>query len=282
MATVTVLGAGDIGGACAQALAARDRIGHILVVDAALNAAAGKTLDIQQAGAIRGFHTRVDATADESRVVGSAAVIVADRFADGSPEWQGEEGLALVKRVAALAGDACIVFAGARQAGLIEGLAEEARIPARRLVGSSTEALAAAIGAIVAMEAGCAPDQVSIAVLGAPPASFVVPWSDASIGGYAMERVLSQVQVRRIEQRIPKLWPLGPYALGAAAGRIVEALLGASRRTYNVLTVLGGEFGVRNRIGTVPALLSSSGIVHTRVPALNTRERVQLETALGV
>jgi hypothetical protein len=46
--------------------------------------------------------------------------------------------------------------------------------------------------------------------------------------------------------------------------------------------MLGGEFGVRNRVGTVPALLSSSGIVHTRVPALNTRERVQLETALGV
>jgi len=97
-----------------------------------------------------------------------------------------------------------------------------------------------------------------------------------------MERVLSQVQLRRIEERISKLWPLGPYALGAAAGRIVEALLAASRRSYNVLTVLGGEFGVRNRIGTVPALLASSGIVHTRVPALNTRERVQLETALGV
>jgi hypothetical protein len=32
----------------------------------------------------------------------------------------------------------------------------------------------------------------------------------------------------------------------------------------------------------VPALLSSTGIVHTRVPSLNARERVQLETALGV
>ena len=282
MATVAVVGAGDIGGACAQALAARDRIGHILVIDAAVNAAAGKALDIQQAGAICGFHTRLVATADESRIVGCAAVIVADRFADGSPEWQGEEGLALVKRVAAFAGDACVVFAGARQAHLIEASAQEARIAARRLVGSSTEALAAAVGAIVAMEAGCAPDEVSVAVLGAPPASFVVPWSDASIGGYAMERVLSQVQLRRIEERISKLWPLGPYALGAAAGRIVEALLAASRRSYNVLTVLGGEFGVRNRVGTVPALLAASGIVRTRVPALNTRERVQLETALGV
>jgi len=282
MTTVAIVGAGDIGGACAQALASRDRVNRILAIDAAVNAAAGKALDIQQAGAIAGFHTRLDATADESRVVGAAVVVVADRFAAGSPEWQGEEGLALIKRIAAFAADASIVFAGARQADLIEASSHEALIASRQLIGSATEALAAAVAGIVAMEAGCAADEVSVAVLGTPPASFVLPWSDASIGGYALERVLSQVQLRRIEARVGKLWPLGPYALGTAAARIVEAVVGASRRSYNVLTMLGGEFGVRNRVGTVPALLSSSGIVHTRVPALNTRERVQLETALGV
>ena len=282
MATVAIVGAGDIGGACAQALASRDRVSRILVIDAAVNVAAGKALDIQQAGAIAGFHTRLDATADESRLVSAAVVVVADRFVAGSPEWQGEEAIALIKRLAAFAADASIVFAGATQADLIETSSQEARIAARRLIGSATEALASAVAGIVAMEAGCAPGEVSVALLGTPPASFVFPWSDASIGGYALERVLSQVQLRRIEARVGKLWPLGPYALGTAAARIVEALIGASRRSYNVLTMLGGEFGVRNRVGTVPALLSSSGIVHTRVPALNTRERVQLETALGV
>src|ERR1051325_35322 len=102
MATVAIVGAGDVGGARAQALASRDRVSRVLVIDAAVDAAAGKALDIQQAGAIAGFHTRLNATADESRVVGAAVVVVADRFAagspewqGGSPEWQGEEGLAL-------------------------------------------------------------------------------------------------------------------------------------------------------------------------------------------
>jgi hypothetical protein len=45
--------------------------------------------------------------------------------------------------------------------------------------------------------------------------------------------------------------------------------------------VLNGEFGVRNRIGTVPAFLTTAGIAAVRLPALNTRERVQLETVLG-
>src|SRR6266567_3883389 len=118
MATVAIVGAGDIGGACAQALAARDRVGHILVVDAAVHAAAGKALDIQQSGAISGFHARLEATNDESRAIGCAVYVIADRFAAGSPEWQGEDGLAMITRLAA-SSDAPVVFAGARQAELI-------------------------------------------------------------------------------------------------------------------------------------------------------------------
>ena len=281
MATVAIVGAGDIGGACAHALAAHDLAGRILLIDAAVNAAAGKALDIQQAGAISGVHARLEATDDESRAIGCAAFVIADRFAAGSPEWQGEEGLALIRRLAGSSPDSPIVFAGTRQTGLIEASSREARIPGRRLIGSAIEALASAVAAIVAMEARCSPTEVAVAVLGTAPASFVVPWSDASIGGYALERVISQVQLRRIEARVARLWPPGPYALGAAAARLVEAMLQDSRKSYNVETLLGGEFGVRDRVGVVPALLASDGVAHTRVPALNTRERVQLDIALG-
>jgi len=68
----------------------------------------------------------------------------------------------------------------------------------------------------------------------------------------------------------------------SAPAEHIDALLTSSRRTFSVLSVLGGEFGVRGRVGALPALLSPTGIAHVRVPTLNTRERVQLETALGV
>ena len=118
-------------------------------------------------------------------------------------------------------------------------------------------------------------------LLGAPPRGFVVPWSEASIGGHALERVLTQVQLSRIEGRVAHLWPPGPYALGLAAARVAEALVTTSLRTFSVLTVLGGEFGARNTVGVLPALLSTQGIASVRVPALTTRERVQVENALG-
>jgi malate dehydrogenase len=281
MATVAIIGAGDIGGACALALAQGDRVAHILVIDPAEKVAAGKALDIQQSGAIDGFHAKLDGTSDRSRVSRCTVCVIADRFAAGSPEWQGEAGLALIKEIAPACADAPLVFAGVTHGDLIASADREARVAHHRLIGTAPEALRSAIAAIVAMEARCSPGEVSVAVLGTPPASFVIPWSDASIGGYALERALSQVQLVRIEARVARLWPPGPFALGAAAARVTEAILESSRRSHNVLTVLGGEFGVRGRVGTVPALLASRGIVHTRTPSLNTRERVQLDTALG-
>ena len=86
-----------------------------------------------------------------------------------------------------------------------------------------------------------------------------IPWSEASIGGRALERVLAQVQISRVQNRVAHLWPPGPHVLGLAAARVVEALLSSSRQTFNVLIVLGGEFGARGRTGVLPAILSRRG-----------------------
>jgi malate dehydrogenase len=279
--TVCIIGAGELGAAVADALARSERVSRVLIIDDAATVASGKALDVQQSGAVEGFHTRLDGTDDVSRVTACTVCVVADRVGRPSTEWHGEEALALVKRLDAYLGTAPIVFAGAAQAGALQLAAREARIARERLIGSAPEALVSAARAIVAMEALCSPREVSLTVLGAPPSGFVVPWSEASIGGYALERVLTQVQLTRVDARVARLWPPGPFALGAAAARVAEAIAGSSRRAASVLMMLGGEFGVRGRVGTLPAVLSPSGIVQTRVPTLNTRERVRLETALS-
>ncbi len=280
MTTVAVIGAGDLGGAIAHALSSGDAVARVLLVDAAAGVAAGKALDIQQSGAVARFHTRVEGTADLSRVTGCAVCVIADRALQPASEWQGDEGLSLLMRLSPFVGESPLVFAGASQGLLLLAAAREARIHRGRLIGSSPEALASAVRSIVAVEARCSPGEVALTVLGAPP-GFVVPWSEASVGGHSLERTLTQVQLARIEARVARLWPPGAYTLGLAAARVAQAIVHSSRRAFSVLTVLDGEFGVRNRVGTLPALLSASGIAYTQVPSLNTRERVQVETALG-
>jgi malate dehydrogenase len=280
MTTVAIIGAGELGASAAQALAARDRVACVLLVDDAAEVAAGKALDIRQMGAVEGFHTRLEGTGDRSRITGCAVCVVADRVGRPSGEWRGEEGAAMLSRLVPYLGDAPLVFAGADQDDLLLSAFRDLRLPRARLLGSAPDAFAAAVASIVAMEAQASPGEVVLSALGAPRA-LVVPLAEASLGGYALERVLTQVQLSRIEARAARLWPPGPYALGAAAARVVEALVHDGRRSHSVMTVLDGEFGVRNRAGVLPALLGSGRILQSRVPTLNTREQVRLATSLG-
>jgi malate dehydrogenase len=286
-----IFGAGDIGGAIAQALAVRHSADRVLLVDRAESAARGKALDIQQSGAIIGFDTRLLGTSDAAQAAatcrgiidngsGASVCIVADRFGSPSKEWEAEEGMQLVRELAPHLGSTPVVFGGMRQAGLMADAARDGHLRASRIMGSCAEAMASAVRAIVAMEARCAPTEVLLSVLGAPP-GFVIPWSDASIGGYALDAVLTPPQLARVSARSARLWPLQPYALGMAAAILAEGILGSARRAFNTLAVLDGEFGVRGGVGALPVQLGSTGIVHRRLPSLTTRERVQLETALA-
>ena len=55
---VTVVGAGNVGATCAQELARRD-YADIVLVDVKPNFAAGKALDINQAGSVLGYEPTV-------------------------------------------------------------------------------------------------------------------------------------------------------------------------------------------------------------------------------
>jgi len=280
MSVVAILGAGPLGGAVAHALADHGLASRVLIVDPDGQIAAGKALDILQAGAITGTATQVHGTTDMDQAIGCDVCVVADRSNPGG-EWQ-HESVETIARLARSVGAAPLVFAGASQAALMRVLAVESGINPRRLVGSASEGLTAAIRAVVAMELGCSAPEVSLSVLGCPPAGVVVPWMEASVGGYGLEKVMSQAQLARVDARVPRLWPPGPYTLGLAAADVVGAMLRASRRPRSVLSVLDGEFGARQRVGAIPAFLGPSGILRTKVPTLNTRERVQVETALGI
>ena len=281
MSTIAIIGAGDVGAATAHALAAGDVVRRVLLVDSAAKVAAGKALDIQQAGAVAGFHTRLEGTDDLTRVTGCVACVLADRYGSASSEWNGEDALAMLSGLMPALSGAPLVMAGASQAALLETAARELTVDRRRILGSAPEAFASGVKAMVALEAGCSQSEVSLAVLGKPPNRMVVPWNDATIGGHSIGHRLDPVQMNRIEARVARLWPPGPYALGLAASRVVAAIVTSARRAYSVFAVLDGAFGVRHGAGVFQAVLAPQGIVRSVDPSLTSRERVQVMAALG-
>ena len=278
MSTVAIIGAGDIGAACARALAAHDRFQRIVLIDDV--AAAGKALDIQQSGPIDRFHTHLSGTTDLTRAISADVCVIADRMGLPCREWTGEDGLALIRQLAPMASRAALVFAGPQAPDLMRQAVVELGVPRARLLGSAPGALVAAARAVVALEAGCSGTDVQVGVVGSGT-SFVSPWSQASIGGHAVEGLLPAAVLARLDQRVARLWPPGPETLGNAAARLVEAVALASRRTFPAFVVLDGEFGVRRVVGIVPVSVAHEGLGEVRMPPLSARERVQVESALG-
>src|SRR5712691_3978207 len=104
MEHVAIIGSGELGGALAHVFARRDAVGEIRLIDESGQVAAGKALDITQAAPIEQFATRLTGSADMSSASGAAVVVLADRM--GAGEWQGEDGLALLKRLVPMAAGA--------------------------------------------------------------------------------------------------------------------------------------------------------------------------------
>ena len=281
MSFIAILGAGTLGGALAHKLAGRERVRAVRLIDPASGVAAGKALDIQQAGPIERFDTRVTAAREVDAVIGAAAVVLTGPADRPEEDWQGEAALALLNQVADLTGRTPIVCAGASQGPLIAKCVRQLGIDPMRIFGSAPGALVSGLRALVALEAHVSPGEVAINVLGVPPARPVVPWSTATIGGYPLEDTLSPSQLARLRNRIGHLWPPpGPFVLASAAARVAEALvIGGARRKFACFVDDGSGEGPAAR--STGVTLGPSGIETILPVALSRVERVQLENALG-
>jgi malate dehydrogenase len=277
--SVVIIGAGELGGALARQLAAADVSRRLVLVDDSGRVAEGKALDIQQAAPVDGYCTELSGTTDESAVVGADAIVIADRAATGA-EWQDDAGVALVRRLAHLNPLAMMLCAGARHLELVERGVREAGIPRTRLLGSAPDALRAAVIAMTALEAACAPADVSLTVVGRPPAQIIVPWDDASIGGRRATDVLAAPAIARLDARLARLWPPGPLTLAGAATRLLRTATARTRTSVAAFVAVRREQDARDRSGMLPIVVDTTGVAAVLATTLSTRDRVRLESAL--
>ena len=277
MLDVAIVGAGELGGALAHLLARRDVAAAIKLVDEAGGVAAGKALDIMQSAPIDGFAARVTGATEAVAAAGASMVVIADRVSGG--EWSGEEGFGLLRRIVS-AGTPLVLCAGAGQREIIERGARELGLPRARLFGSAPEALASGVRALVAVESNGSPRDVALTVLGVPPDRIVVPWEDATIAGMPLVRLLDQATRRRLENRLPHLWPPGPLALAAAAAKAIESVSARSRQIVSAFVAPDDSAGRKMRAAALPARLGPTGVTSVDIPPLTPHDRVALETAL--
>ena len=274
MPFIAIIGAGPIGSALAHKLAGRSRVSEIRLIDPDVNVARGKALDITQSGPVENFSTAVQAADSLHAAAGADVVAIADPVA-GAAEHSGEAALSLVRQLRNAGVRAPLVFTGAAQRDVMAKSIGELHVPPALIVGSAPLALESALRALCGVIADTSAVEVSLAVVGVPPRQAVVAWEEAAIAGQPLTKVLGPHEIAALAARIPGLWPPGPYALGSAAARIVEALYGGSRRRYSCFVDAG-----RGRIAAMPVEIEPGKIKRVLTPALTRLEQTALDNAL--
>jgi malate dehydrogenase len=287
MREVAIVGAGELGGLVAHAMARRNAADLIRLIDDTGRVAEGKALDVSQAAPVEGFAGAVVGSTDLSAAAGAAVIVIADRAGSpggpdtaGDREWRGEAALTLVRQLNAIAPRALLLCSGVSHRELVELSVRELHVSRSRVLGSAAEAFVAAATAIVALEADVSPRDVTLSILGVPPHQIVIAWEHAAVAGFALTGILSEPIRRKLTRRISALWPVGTFALASAVCKVGEALSGSSRRPVTCFVGPDDRAGIRTRAAALPVRLGPSGIVEVTTPVLSVAERVALDNAM--
>jgi malate dehydrogenase len=278
MGFIAIVGSGALGGAVAHALAVRDRVTDVRLIDQAGQIARGKALDILQSSPIDNFSVKMSGSESVDAAVGADVIVLADA-AETSVEHTGEAGLGLLRRLARAGHRGPIVCAGAAQRELIASAITELHVERTHLVGSAPLALESALRALAGLAIDRSGVEVAVRVVGVPPRAAVVAWEEASAFGQPLTAEVSAHLVAGLTSRIPGLWPPGPYVLAAAAARVVEAIACGSRRRFSCFVVL--DAGPRRvAVSAMPVELGAGGVERVIEPVLTRQERTALDTAI--
>jgi malate dehydrogenase len=278
MGFIAIAGCGALGGAVAHKLAGRDRVAEVRLIDPEGRIAQGKALDILQASPVEQFTTRITSADTWAAAAGADVVVVADDGSSAS-EHAGEAGLTILRQLVKFAGTAPIVFAGAGQRELMARASVELKVPRGRVLGSAPLALESAVRALAGVLLDTSGVDVAVRIVGVPPHAAVVAWEEATASALPLSSQLRAHEIAALTSKIRSLWPPGPYALASAASRVVEGLLGRSRRRFSCFVPL--ERGpLRDVVIAMPVELGPEGVRRVLEPSLTRQEQTLLENAI--
>ena len=273
---ITIVGAGNVGASCALGAAARD-LGDIVLIDVVDGLAAGKALDLEQAGPIAGFAHHISGTTDYAATAGSDIAIVTAGLAR-KPGMSRDDLLAknaeivsgVVRGLVAESPDVILIIVS-NPVDAMTGLAHKVSgLPARRVVGMAGVLDSARMRTFIAAAAGASAKDVQAFVLGGHGDTMVPLVRHSSIGGVPLAKVLPKEKIEKIVDRtrnggaeIVALLKTGSafYAPAAAAVEMAQAILRDERRVLPCAAYCDKEYGVGGYFVGVPARLGAGGVL---------------------
>lgn len=274
---ITIIGAGFVGATTAHWLAERE-LGDIVLLDipATETMPKGKALDMEEAGPVLGFDTKVTGTTDYADTAHSDIVVITA----GLPRKPGMTREDLVGKNQAIIGDVvgnvvkhspnCILIVVTNPLDTMTYLAYKlSGFPKHRVVGQAGVLDSARMRTFMAQELNVSVHNTHAFVLGGHGDEMVPLVRYSTVAGIPITELLPPERVDAIVQRtrqggaeIVNLLKTGSayYAPGASVAEMVEAILKDRKLILPCAAYLDGEYGLKDMYFGVPVKLGRDGV----------------------
>ncbi len=291
---ITVVGAGNVGGATAQRLAEKDAY-DVILVDIVEGVPQGKALDISQAGPVCGYSTRVVGTNGYDETVGSSVAVITS----GIPRKPGMSRDELLTTNAKIV-KSTVTELVSRSPEIIlilvtnplDAMVHVARcvsgLPKSRIIGMAGVLDSARMRTFIAAELNVPGPDVQAMVLGGHGDTMVPLPRYTTVKGKLVSGLMSKEKLDAIVKRtrdggaeIVGLLKTGSafYAPSASAVDMVEAIHKDQKRVLPCAVLCEGEYGLKNVVVGVPVKIGRGGAEQIMEYELMSDERAALEAS---
>ncbi len=276
MSKVSIIGAGEVGAACASCLADRDFVNEIVIVDVKPGLAEGKALDMRQSAALKRFDTNIKGYTGDYSFTANSDVVVITSGITRKPGMERSDLIAtnagivreVSQQVANYSSNAVIVVVSNPLDVLCYCAWKSSGFPSNRVLGMSGQLDVARYKSFIAESLNVSTKDIQALILGGHGKTMVPMPRYTTIGGIPIRNLLGEEKVQEAihrtqlggEEIINHLGRSGWFAAGAAICEMVEAIVCNQRRVFTACAYLEGEYGYRDIYLGVPVILGQQGV----------------------
>ncbi len=272
---ITVIGAGNVGAACAHWLAIRE-LGDVVLFDIIDGLPQGKALDLFEASPIDGCDVSIIGTNSYADTANSDIVIITAGLAR-KPGMSRDDLLEkncsiisfVTQRAVKYSPDAFLLVVTNPLDAMAYVAKQVSGFPKNRVMGMAGILDAARMRSFIACELQVSVEDVSAFVLGGHGENMVPLARYSTVSGIPLTSLMTSEKIDAIIERtrnggaeVVSFLKTGSafYAPAAAVGKMAEAILKNKKRIFPVAALLEGEYGLSDCYVGVPVKLGGQGI----------------------
>jgi len=295
---ITVVGAGNVGASCAAWLAERD-LGDVVLLDipAAKDMPKGKALDLAQVGPISNYNTRMTGTTDYEDTANSDVCVITA----GVPRKPGmsREDLVAInqgivadvsKKLVEKSPNTILIIVTNPLDTMCYVAYKAAGITKNRVIGQAGVLDSARMRTFLAQALDVAVENVIAAVIGGHGDEMVPLVRYCNVAGVPISHLLKPEVIQAIMDRTRKgggelvqlIGTSAWYAPGAAAGRMVEAILKDQKLVVPCSALMEGQYGLKDMYFGVFCKLGRTGLEQVIEVPLNDEEKAMVDKSAAL